>query len=86
MKAHFNLSEIMTNAHKLFKSQRTADRTFADCLREAWKAAKQYVGRSIRMIWMWGNPSVIVQETAEYAAGVAAYYNAGTNGRTYFGD
>ncbi len=89
----FDLSEIMHNAHGLFKSQNKAGsglcgelKSFADCLRAAWRAAKSHVGRSIRMIWQWGCPSSIVQQTPEYAAGCAADYAAGTNGRKYFGD
>jgi hypothetical protein len=84
-KTRFNLSEIMHNAHQLFKTQRGTAQAFADCLREAWRAAKRYIGRSIEIIWMWGFPTVKVQESAEYAAGCSAYYANSRSGQ-HFGD
>lgn len=51
MKTKFNLSTIMRNAHKLFKTQGERGsgvrqkKTFGECLRAAWQAAKSYLGR-----------------------------------------
>jgi hypothetical protein len=93
MKPRFNLSEIMHNAHRLFKGQsergsgvRGDKKSFAECLHQAWIAAKKHIGESIALLWMWGAPCVKVQPTAGYDAAVAADYAAGTNGRKYFGD
>lgn len=88
MKTKFNFSEIMRNAHKLFKTQSERGsgvrekKTFGDCLRAAWRAAKSYIGRVFTISWGWGLPSVCVQESAETTAAIAAEY---TRGR-YMGD
>lgn len=82
MKTHYNLSEIMHNAHRLFKTQKGKLKSFGDCLRAAWKAAKSYIGRSITMVWMWGDPTVRVQQSVETSAAIAADYRQGR----YMGD
>lgn len=91
MKSKFNLSEIMSNAHALFKDQfapgsgvRGGVKTFAECLREAWRAAKNYIGRSISIFWQWGHPAVRVEVDYATSAAIAAEYAVG--GRKYFGD
>lgn len=86
MKAKFNLSQIMTNAHQLFKGSHEAgqDVAFGYCLREAWKAAKRNMGRVIEMCWMWDMPCAKVQPIS--SASIMADYNSGANGRKYFGD
>lgn len=73
----------MTNAHGLFKGQNERGsgvrqkKTFGECLSAAWKAAKSYIGQCISIVWMWGAPSVKVQQSASYVAGVAAEYARG---------
>lgn len=92
METKFNLSTIMRNAHKLFKTQSERGsgvqqkQTFGQCLRAAWRAAKSRIGRIFTISWMWGLPSVCVQESESTTAAIAAEYAAGSNSCRYFGD